>query len=190
MELDRFLNLLAAVFGGFGSIYVLKAIASLSPDLTMRLSSWHVGFSPPQIDSLAKQKADSVVGIALLVIALIMAVANLAFVPPSVRFVGWRCAIALVAALTGIAWICLNLISNAIYRKHKLAVGRLITKQRLQELFQRGRLTSDDVPSLRVYADTLLQMPVEHSKSPRQLVERLAEEVGLNVPDMFDFPPR
>jgi hypothetical protein len=33
MDLERFLNLLAAVFGGVGSIYVLKALASLSPNL-------------------------------------------------------------------------------------------------------------------------------------------------------------
>jgi hypothetical protein len=135
MELDRFLNLLAAVFGAFGSIYVLKAIASLSPDLTMRLSSSYVGFNPPQIESLAKQNADSNVGIALLAFALIIAVVNLAFVPTSVRFIEWRYAMALVAALTGIAWIALTLISNGIYRKHKLAVGRLWTKQRLEELF-------------------------------------------------------
>jgi hypothetical protein len=49
-------------------------------------------------------------------------------------------------------------------------------------------LTSDDVPSLRVYAETLLPMVVEHSKPPRQLLQRLANEVGLNIPDAFDFP--
>lgn len=95
MDLDRFLNLVATVFGGMGSIYVLKAIASLSPDLIACLSSTYIGFSSPQIDSLTTQKADNIVGIVLVVIALFIAVLNLAFVPSGVRFVEWWMALAL-----------------------------------------------------------------------------------------------
>src|SRR5262245_14237729 len=109
MELDRFLNLLATVFAAIGSIYVLTAIASLSPDLIARLSSTYVGFSLVQIDSLAKQKADSIVGIALLAFALLIAVLNSAFVPPCVRFVDWWTSISLVGALAVAAVICLAL---------------------------------------------------------------------------------
>ena len=97
MELDRFLNLVATVFGGIGSIYVLKAIASLSPNLIERLSRTYVSFSAAQIDSLAAQKADSIVGIVLLLIALVIAVLNLAFVPPFVRLFDWCTAIAPVS---------------------------------------------------------------------------------------------
>jgi hypothetical protein len=105
MELDRFLNLVATVFGGIGSIYVLKAIASLSPNLIERLSRTYVSFSAAQIDSLAAQKADSIVGIVLLLIALVIAVLNLAFVPPFVRLFDWctHCPSRLVG------WCCLHL---------------------------------------------------------------------------------
>jgi hypothetical protein len=187
MELDRFLNLLATVFGGIGSIYVLKAIASLSPDLIARLSSTYVTFSLVQIDSLAKQKADSTIGIALLAFALLIAVVNSAFVPPSVRFVDWCTAIALVAGLAIVAVVCLALVGRAIHRSQKRAVGRLITKDWLQKRFESKRLTMGDVPSLRVYAHTVLELPVADSESSRQLLERVATAVGVDVPEGFDF---
>jgi hypothetical protein len=187
MELDRFLNLVATVFGGIGSIYVLKAIASLSPNLIERLSRTYVSFSAAQIDSLAAQKADSIVGIVLLLIALVIAVLNLAFVPPFVRLFDWCTAIALVVSLAGVACICLVFVRNAIRRNQKLAVGRLITTQVLNELFESKRLPASAPRSLRVYARTLLDMPVDDSESPRQLLERLAKQVGLSIPDGFDF---
>jgi hypothetical protein len=56
MDLDGFLNLLASVFGAMGSIYVLKGIAALSPDLVERLSRSYWDFSAAQIDSLRKRR--------------------------------------------------------------------------------------------------------------------------------------
>jgi hypothetical protein len=72
VDLERFFNLVATVFGALGSIYVLKSIAFSSPELIAALSSTYIGFSSPQIDSLAKQKADNIVGIVLVVIALVI----------------------------------------------------------------------------------------------------------------------
>lgn len=76
MNVNRFLDLLAAVLGAMGSIYVLKGIAALSPNLIERLSRSYWSFSAAQVDALTAQKADSIVGIALVLIALAIAVAN------------------------------------------------------------------------------------------------------------------
>jgi hypothetical protein len=138
MDLDRFLNLVATVFGGIGSIYVLKGIASRSPNLIERMSRTYVGFSSAQIDSLAAQKADSIVGIVLVLIALIIAALNLAFVPPSVRLVD-RWTVALVAASASVAYISLVFVGHAIHRSQKLAVGRLIATQEINRLFASKR---------------------------------------------------
>jgi len=187
MDLDRFLNLVATVFGGMGSIYVLKAIASLSPDLIARPSSTYIGFSSPQIDSLATQKADNIVGILLVVIALFIAVLNLAFVPSGVRFVEWWMALALVAVLVGGVYISLFFVRDAIRRRQKRSVCRLIATERVNSLFKSKRLPASEVGSLLVWARTLLEMAVDDSESPRQVLQRVAEKVGLNVPDGFDF---
>jgi len=124
----------------------------------------------------------------LILIALIIAIVNLAFVPASIRLPDGRMiAFALVAALAGIAYISLFFVGNTIHRSQKLAVGRLITTQWLNTLFKSKRLFASDVGSLRNYARMLLEIPVDDSEPPPQLAQRLAKEVGLNVPDGFDF---
>jgi len=188
MDLERFLNLVATVLGGMGSLYVLKSIAALSPEVIARLSSMYIGFSAPQIDSLAKQKADNIVGVVLVVIALVIAVLNLAFVPSSVPFVERRiCAVALVGVLAVVVYIPLVLLGHAIHQREKLAVGRVIATERLKRLFEGNRLPAREAGSLRAWARVSLKMPIDDAEPPRQLLERLAKELGLNVPAGFDF---
>jgi hypothetical protein len=188
MELDRFLNLLATVLGGMGSIYVLKALASLSPNLIARLSSTYIGFSPVQIDSLARQKADNIVGIVLVLIALVIAILNLAFVPSDVRFIEERIvAVTLVAALAAVIYVALFFVGNAVRQSEKLTVGRLIATDALNRLLKRKRLPVSEVGSLRAYALTLLEMQIDESEPPRQVLQRLAKELDLIIPDGFDF---
>jgi hypothetical protein len=188
VDLERFFNLVATVFGALGSIYVLKSIAFSSPELIAALSSTYIGFSSPQIDSLAKQKADNIVGIVLVVIALVITGFNLAFVPSAVPFVERRtCVVGLVFALAVVLYICLSFVSDVIRRREKLKVGRLIATERLNWLFENKRLPASEVGSLRAWAGISLEMPVDDSEPPRQLLERLAKELGLNVPTGFDF---
>ncbi len=188
MNLDRFLNLLATVFGTMGSVYVLKSLVRLSPNLIERLSRTYYDFSSAQIEALAGQKADSIVGVVLVVIALVLAVVNLAVVPDGVRvFESRGIALALVAVIGGASYIALASIGSAIHKHQKLAVRRIITAQDLGALLERKRLAASDVPSLKVYARTLLQMQVDDSEPPRLLLQRLAKEVGKQVPADFDF---
>lgn len=187
MDLDRFLNLLASLFGAMGSIYVLKAVAKLSPNLIERLSTTYFDFSVPQIDALTSQKADSIVGIVLILVALAIAVVTNAAVPSGIRMFDQRSvAVALAAALVGIAYVVLAFSGAAIQRHQKLTVVRIITAQSLNRLFKGGQVRDDDLPSLRVQAE-LLGMPANEDESPRSLIMRLATEVGLSVPASLDF---
>jgi hypothetical protein len=188
MNFDRFLDLLAAVFGAMGSIYVLKSIAALSPNLIEQLSRTPLGFSAAQLDSLTAQKADSIVGITLVLIALAFAVVKSALVPLDIQMFERRAVgIALVAVLSGATYIALAFASDAVYRHQKLAVGRIMTTRELGPLFDTGKLLASDVGSLKVFARTLLGMTVEDTESPRSILNRLAAEVGLQVPANFDF---
>jgi len=188
VDVDKFLDLLAAVFGALGSIYVLKGVAALSPNLIERLSSTYFDFSSAQIDALTAQKADSIVGIVLVLIALAIAVVNSALVPQGMQMFERRAVgIALVFGLAGLAYIALAFSGDALQRHDKLAVGRIITKGALETLFKTGKLAASEVSSLKVYARTLLAMTVDDSETPRSLVNRLATEVGAQVPPRLDF---
>ncbi len=188
MDLDRFLNLLATLFGAVGSLYVLKGLIELSPDLMERLSRTYYDFSAPQIASLAGQKADSIVGVVLVILALVIGVVNIALVPSGVKtFEGRGVAVALALALASTSYITLLFAGTAIKNQQRLEVGKIITSQQLGEWFQRGKLSLSDVPSLQVYARTLLDMTVEDSETPRSLLRRVAQVVGREIPANFDF---
>jgi hypothetical protein len=188
MDLDRFLNLLASVFGAMGSIYTLKSVAALSPNLIERLSRTYWDFSPTQIDALTSQKADAIVGIVLVIIALVIAIANLAIVPNGIGMFDRRgVALALVAVLCGALYLAVAFAGQAVHRHQRLAVGRLITHQMLSELFSKGKLPANEVGSLKAYGRTLLDLTIEDSESPRTIVHRLAAEVNVQVPDHLDF---
>ncbi|MHC9063771.1 hypothetical protein ACYX34_13920 [Nitrospira sp. CMX1] len=188
MDVDKFLNLLAAVFGALGSIYVLKGVAALSPNLIERLSRTYWDFSSAQIDALTAQKADSIIGIVLVLIALAITVANLTFVPEGMRMFERRTVgIALVLGLTGLAYIALVFSGDALQRHDKLTVSRIITRGELEDLFKSGKVPASQVTSLKVLARTLFTMSVDDSETPRSLVNRLANEVGVQVPPSLDF---
>ena len=145
MDLDRFLNLLCAVFGAIGSWYVLKTATELSPDLIAVLSRTNWGFSLAQIDALSQQKADSIVGTLLIAIALVFAVIA-AVAPPGIRLFKKRVVaigIAFAAASAGYAFC--YVLGSAIQRDQKLAAGRYIEKHELQTLFSRGRLQKNEL---------------------------------------------
>ena len=119
---------------------------------------------------------------------MVIAILNLAFVPSDVRFIERRIvAVTLVAALAGVIYVALFFVGNAIRQSQKLAVGRVIATDALNRLLKGKRLPASEVGSLRAYALTLLQMQIDRSEPPRQVLQRLAKELGLIIPDGFDF---
>ena len=188
MDLDRFLGLVAAVFGALGSIYVLKGIAALSPNLIERMARSNWGFSVAQIDALTAQKADSMVGIVLIAVALAISVVTIAAVPEGIRLFEHRgLAVAVAAALAGTAYIALVFAGGAIHRHQRLVVGKIITAQQLTKIFERGTVQNYDPASLRVHADQLLGLSAPADEAPEALIKRLAAEVGLSVPESLDY---
>src|SRR5687767_13479161 len=110
MELDRFLNLIAASIGALGSIYVLRSYLLMTPAATASLAQSGWGFTLPIIDSLSAQRAESIVGTVAFLLALVLGIASIAFVEPGVVAFGSR-ACALMAAVIVVAAVtlCLHL---------------------------------------------------------------------------------
>jgi hypothetical protein len=188
MELDRFLNLLASLFGALGSLYTLKSILGLTPNVMERLSRTYFSFSIPQINALASQKADSVVGVILIVIALLLALVNIAVAPSGIRpFEKRDVALAVSVALVAIVYIALIPIRDGYYKQQRLEIGRIIVGEFVDGLINKKRLDSSEAPSLPVYARDLLALEVAPGDSPRLVLERLASAVGRELPQDFDF---
>lgn len=126
MDLDKFLNLLATIFGALGAIYVMLSILAMSPELMLRQTQTYWDFSTPQIEALASQKADNVAGFVFVVIAFVLAIITIAFVPDDLRvFESKWLALALAAVLAGGLYATLHFVSRGISRHQKLAIGRI-----------------------------------------------------------------
>jgi len=188
MDLDRFLNLLATIFGALGAVYVMLGILAMSPELMERQTHSYWDFSIPQIEVLANQKAENLAGFVFVVVAFVLAAATLAFVPDGVRvFESKAVALGLVAVLAGGLYVTLHFVSQGIYRHQKLAIGKIITSRYLDQLVKRGRLEQSDGTSLPVYARELLTLKVSTGESVRSLLERVGATIGKAIPPELDY---
>jgi len=82
MELSKFFSLLATCLGLGGSIFLAKGIVGLSPNGMLRLTSPYSRFAyaTEQIDSMAGQKADALVGVVIIFLAFLIQGGALVFV--------------------------------------------------------------------------------------------------------------
>jgi len=188
MELHRFLNLIASIFGMLGAIYVMIGILAMTPEYIEKQGDSGWDFSVPQIESLCHQKADNVSGFVFVILAFVLAGVTIIFVPEGVRiFESKTLAIAFAAVLAGGLYITLHFVSNGIFKHQKLEVGKIITQRYLEKVFSKGQLVPSDKRSLEVYARELLDIEVPTDEPVDTLLERTAKTVGIKVPATLDY---
>lgn len=184
MDLDKFLNLLATIFGALGGIYVMLSIMAMSPELMFeQAKSWH-DFSKPQLEALASQKAENIAGFVFIVFAFFLAIITIAFVPDGVRLFESRwLALALAAALTGVLYVTLHFISQGIYQHQRQAIFRIAASQCLDRLVNHNHCDAEDI----VFYAHLLDLKMMPDESMPSLTQRIAIEVGKTLPPDLDY---
>jgi sensor histidine kinase YesM len=184
MALDQFLTLIATILGAIGSVYVLKSILRLTPDITERLSSGFYGHNPNQIDSLSLQKAEGIVGASLIILALAIAIINAAFTPSTILIYPRRLVAVLIAvAFAAIIYFLMTRIGKVIYLQHRRAVARIILAQTLDRLFKSNNVPDYEIRSLYNLADKYLDLNLQPNATPRDLLLSLTNEIGRTIPE-------
>ncbi len=69
MSRDRHLTLVTSLLGIIGALFMAKGVFGMSPDVMAKLSSTYLGFNQFDVENLASQKADLLVGLILVLIA-------------------------------------------------------------------------------------------------------------------------
>lgn len=184
MNLDKFLNLLATIFGSLGGIYVMLSIMAMSPELIFeQAKSWN-DFSKPHLEALASQKAENIAGFVFIVIAFALAFVTIAFVPDGVRLFESRwLALALAAVLTGGLYTTLHFVSQAIYLHQRQAIYKIAASQCLDRLVNRNPCDAEDI----VFYAQLLELKIVPDESMRSLTQRIANAVGKILPPDLDY---
>jgi hypothetical protein len=161
-----------------------RAFVSLTPQITERMSATRRGYNFDIIDSLATQKADSVVGTCLISIALIIAIIYSATTPSNVIFHSSRIfAILFSITSSAIVYLLLLFISSKVKSYHRIATARIITSKRLDRLFKNKTIPLYEIQSLRFLNEKFLNLIISTDSSNKDFLMLLANDVSLSLPE-------
>ena len=184
MTLEQFISLVATIFGAVGSVYVLRSILKLTPQVTERISASVFGHNPETIDSLSTQKAESVVGTYLIMIALIIAVINSATTPSSIIVHPNRVlAIFIGVVLSLVVYLILLSVGSRVNSRHRLATARIIAANTLDRLFKSKIVPLYEIKSLRHLNERFLNIRLPSGLSNKDFLQLVANDVARIVPE-------
>lgn len=189
MTLSTFLTLFAACIGALGSIYVLKSYLGLTPALTADLATPRWGFSTSIIDSLSDQRAESIVGASAFVLALLLVIASIAFVPPSIALFGSG-TVGVVAAAIGTATVIvlMHIARRLLASRHRRNTRRALLRNRLDSTLSEGRFSKAYVEALVSSARILIGLQLSVEAGPKHVCEAIATALDYTLPDGARIP--
>lgn len=184
MTLEQFLNLFATILGLFGSVYVLRSFLQLTPQVTERLVTGRYGHNPELIDSLSGQRAESVVGSVLFVVALLLVAVAVLIAPFEIIVHATRLYPIIGCFLLAIPvyYLC-NIVRNQLDARHRVATVRVLVNRTLDRLFKENRVTISDIKSLRFLDHKYLHLELAPHATPREFIHKLVAELGRSIPD-------
>ena len=184
MTLEQFLSLVATIIGAVGSVYVLKSILKLTPQITERMSASVFEHNPEIIDSLSTQKAESVVGTGLILIALIIAVINSATTPSSIIVHPNRIlAILFSVVISIVVYLLLLFVGSRVNSRHRLATARIIAANTLDRLFKNKNVALYEIKSLRYLNERFLNIKLSPDLSNKDFLQLVAKDVARIMPE-------
>ena len=189
MDYQRLASLFAAIMGLVGTIFIAKALLILSPTAMLRLTSPYsrIVYAPEQIESIASQKADSVIGITYIAIAFAIQITSLLFSPeqsqPVVsRWMGFWVVLGIVSVLT----VTLTLADRGLEGHYRSQVGKVAIRDYLRDRFT-GKVDPVDARSLVKMTDDLLGINKAEEEPVTDFVRRVAAIVQWQIQDSTDL---
>lgn len=183
MTLEQFLNLFATILGAFGSIYVLKGLANLTPRLTERLSAPIWGHNLEIMDSYSRQKAESQVGIGLLTAALIIGISNMIIGPVSIAISPNRILSIIGCFILSVGVLLIGMfISYKVYNRHRGETARYMATLQLSRLFTENPVSTNEIRSLRFLYEKHTNIEIPPSLSNIEFLRFVANDVACEVP--------
>ena len=82
MSRDRLITLFSSLLGIIGVLFMAKGVFGMSPDVMAKLSSTYFDFNQFNVENLASQKADLLVGLILVLIAFGVSMLSFLFPDP------------------------------------------------------------------------------------------------------------
>jgi hypothetical protein len=181
--IDRFANILSAVLGLVGVMFVLNGVSRFSPDLIAKVSQTYLEFNLTQIHNLASQKADFVSGAALVLMAFLLQTCVLIFIrEPFPIFEDYWYA-AGVAVATGVLMIIVFFGVNRGMSKHYQEQAKFsLAKSYFQTVLKQNPILPQHVRTTQEVASSLFGIEKQPEESGRDFLNRLAKRFEISLP--------
>ena len=182
MSIEKFLSLSAIILGFIGTVFLLKGVLRLTRDVIGEIGQTRFGYSIQLIENLVTQKADTICGFILIVIAfslqLIQAVPNLSVIRlPGTNL---RSYILTIIFIVIISVIMLSI--NFGIRKYNSKKARIFIVKYYVELV----LLKDDIldlaqlHSVEVHSSELLDLTREKKETDNDFLLRLGTAINID----------
>lgn len=190
MEIQRFLSLLAALFGIIGAIFLSKGVLCLSPKDMVELTPPHsrMGYAPEQIASFASQKADTITGVVYILMAFLIQALSLLFFNASKFFFksNWMGFWVAVAALS-IITIVFSFANTRICKWYRIEMGKYEIKSRSVYYVSKKDFSERFVRETESMAKELLDLKRLDNESNGEFVRKVFKFVEFPNSDQVDF---
>lgn len=184
MTIKQFLTLLEKIFGAIGSIYLLKSVFHLTPEIIERRSASVYGHNLEEITSISSQKAENVVGLILIILNLLLAVVNASVIPSDVDFCESKCySIFICVLISIIIFVILLLFSKHLETQYKCKTAMIIARKQLDRSIKSLKILLNEIKSLKYLNEEYFHLELPSGCTNIDFIHKLATYLGESIPE-------
>lgn len=183
MLIDRFANILSAILGIAGVMFVLKGVSRLSPDLIAKMSQTYLEFNVTQIQNLAAQKADFLTGAALVLIACLIQGCVLLLVPEPFRiFEDYWYGAGMVVVTGAIVMVVFFGVNRGMSQHYEEKAKFSLAKSYFQTVLNQDPILFQHLKTTEDVAASLFGIEKSPDESGREFLSRIAKRFDIALP--------
>ena len=182
MSRDRLITLFSSLLGIIGVLFMAKGVFGMSPDVMAKLSSTYFDFNQFNVENLASQKADLLVGLILVLIAFGVSIWSFRFSDPESlsKIIGsyWRTffrAILISLLIAGLAYWA----NYELRLRFALETQQVLFKHNLASALNYRQISPQNFDYYRKNAEKFFGITMAPDESERDFIVRLSKVLDV-----------
>ena len=182
MSRDRLITLFSSLLGIIGALFMAKGVFGMSPDVMAKLSSTYFDFNQFNVENLASQKADLLVGLILVLIAFGVSIWSFRFSDPESlsKIIGsyWRTffrAILISLLIAGLAYWA----NYELRLRFALETQQVLFKHNLASALNYRQISPQNFDYYRKNAEKFFGITMAPDESERDFIVRLSKVLDV-----------
>jgi len=183
MQIDRLVSIIAVIVGFAGSLFLLKGVLRLTPDIMAKLSQAYMGYNISMVKNVSSQKADIMSGAILVLIAFSLEAFRLILIrEPFTVFDNFWLGTCIAGALALLIIGVLFAVNVGLTAKYENATKRELVKFYLQKHLADGQVNRNELKSIEQNSKSLLGIERKEQETGVEFIHKIAKLVDIQVP--------